>query len=296
VLTDSLVSKQTGGVGPDGKPLTSGGPGSNGMNTSDMNQSSGMNANPGNGTDSSATDPNQPPQVNQAVKARPSDRLMGLQPGGQPSTDSSQPGQNPYGSPPSQPGLDPQSPYPGQGSNPQTQGTSQTQATASQPGVTGSFVQPGGSFGGSDPSQAGSASGAGGTGAGQSGPTSAAQLINNLLTQPRQFPGTSSIMGSNSASIGAGIAGVATKYKSPAIKIYKERKKYQEWEFVYDPKEEAAKQLGTQAAGQNPGNTGPTGTGPGQTGSSGFSSGFTSFSQPGSQGGSAQPASAQPSQ
>jgi hypothetical protein len=34
--------------------------------------------------------------------------------------------------------------------------------------------------------------------------------------------------------IGGGIAGVATKFESDSIKIYNERQKYQEWEFVYD--------------------------------------------------------------
>ncbi len=35
-------------------------------------------------------------------------------------------------------------------------------------------------------------------------------------------------------AIGGGIAGVASKFEQKGIKIYKERKKYNEWEFVYD--------------------------------------------------------------
>jgi hypothetical protein len=34
--------------------------------------------------------------------------------------------------------------------------------------------------------------------------------------------------------IGGGIAGVASESTGPAIKVYNERKRYNEWEFVYD--------------------------------------------------------------
>jgi hypothetical protein len=34
--------------------------------------------------------------------------------------------------------------------------------------------------------------------------------------------------------VGGGIAGVASEAKNPSIKVYNERKKYNEWEFVYD--------------------------------------------------------------
>ena len=34
--------------------------------------------------------------------------------------------------------------------------------------------------------------------------------------------------------VGGGIAGVASESTGPAIKVHNERKKYNEWEFVYD--------------------------------------------------------------
>jgi hypothetical protein len=40
--------------------------------------------------------------------------------------------------------------------------------------------------------------------------------------------------GMGGAQIGGGIAGVASESTGPAIKVYNERKKYNEWEFVYD--------------------------------------------------------------
>jgi hypothetical protein len=48
------------------------------------------------------------------------------------------------------------------------------------------------------------------------------------MPQPAGLPG----MGGT--QIGGGIAGVASEATGPAIKIYNERKKYNEWEFVYD--------------------------------------------------------------
>ncbi|MDP9114080.1 MAG: hypothetical protein M3O20_10420 [Acidobacteriota bacterium] len=58
----------------------------------------------------------------------------------------------------------------------------------------------------------------------------------------------------------AGIAGVASTFKGPSIKAYKERTKYQEWEFVYEPAvnqpsaagQSAANPLGTNSLGANP--------------------------------------------
>jgi hypothetical protein len=43
------------------------------------------------------------------------------------------------------------------------------------------------------------------------------------------------------AGVGAtGIIGVATKYKGPAIKIYNEQKRYEKWEFIWDPQKDPA--------------------------------------------------------
>ena len=71
------------------------------------------------------------------------------------------------------------------------------------------------------------------------------------MTTPRQgggIPGQA-----NAAALGPGIVGVATKHEGIGIKIYAEREKYQEWEFVYDPKEEKAPNMAGNQQGQQPG-------------------------------------------
>ncbi len=63
-------------------------------------------------------------------------------------------------------------------------------------------------------------------------------------------------------TIGGGIAGVASKLEAQGIKVYNERTKYNEWEFVYDPRKDmtnpmmAGPQLGVQP---QPGNSPQTG-------------------------------------
>ena len=59
-----------------------------------------------------------------------------------------------------------------------------------------------------------------------------------------------------------GIAGVASTYKGEGIKRVNDKKKYQEWEFVYDLKQDktvmgnaAGQQLPQQPQGPGPGNT-----------------------------------------
>lgn len=90
--------------------------------------------------------------------------------------------------------------------------------------------------------------------AGAGPPGSAASLINQILTTPRPggLPGLggaqppqpgagTAVSGLTPAAaapqqqiIGAGIAGVASTREQEGIKTYNERKKYNEWEFVYD--------------------------------------------------------------
>lgn len=124
-----------------------------------------------------------------------------------------------------------------------------------------------------------------------SGPNAAAAVIMNQLTQPRPqgqpFPGAPP-----GFQIGGGIAGVASTAEIEAIKIYNEREKYDEWEFVYDPKKDkrlAMQQRGLQGGGAQgnqpgrplgggpggggPGGVGPGGVGPGANGPAG-SGGF----------------------
>jgi hypothetical protein len=122
----------------------------------------------------------------------------------------------------------------------------------------------------------------------QQPPTTAAALINGILTTPRPggmnglpgqqsgapgaVTGTSGAFGTpltaapatNTAapagqqSIGAGLAGVASKREQEGIKTYNERTKYNEWEFVYDIAKDPARnpqangaQGGTGGQGRN---------------------------------------------
>jgi hypothetical protein len=57
-------------------------------------------------------------------------------------------------------------------------------------------------------------------------------MIQNLLTTPRQPP---SSLGGFSGG-GAGLAGVASTAKGEGIHLINDRSKYQEWEFIYDLK------------------------------------------------------------
>lgn len=80
------------------------------------------------------------------------------------------------------------------------------------------------------------------------GSNPALNAIDNSLFRPNQAP-TTGPTGS------AGIAGVASTFKGPSIKAYKERTKYQEWEFVYEPainQPGAPGQAGANPLGANP--------------------------------------------
>jgi len=66
--------------------------------------------------------------------------------------------------------------------------------------------------------------------------------------------------------MGGGIAGVASESTGPAIKVYNERKKYNEWEFVYDQSKDRGL-AGVQRGGGAPGTpAGQMGSMPGQPG------------------------------
>jgi hypothetical protein len=83
----------------------------------------------------------------------------------------------------------------------------------------------------------------------------AVNLINQILTQPRQPPPGIATPQQNN-SIGAGIAGVASTYTGPSVKSYKARTKFNEWEFVFQNQQQAA----TPPAATQPGQTGTTPT------------------------------------
>jgi hypothetical protein len=95
----------------------------------------------------------------------------------------------------------------------------------------------------------------------------AAKLIGDILTKPRADMPGGMPGGMGGRQIGGGIAGVATKFESGSIKLYEERQKYEEWEFIYDIKKDKrlAAQMGQMPGAQQPGQPGQ----PGQFGQQG---------------------------
>jgi len=156
-------------------------------------------------------------------------------------------------------------------------------------GVQGGVVPGGGVYGqfpqgnpqmGTIGSIPGGVPGSGSTSAGP-GSNNALGMIQNLLTTPQQP------QAGNMTAIGAGgLAGVASTYKAPSIKIYKDRQKYNEWEFIFDLKTAMPGQgqqgtlpglgqgtpTGTNQNGQ-PGQNGATSNGSGTNGNSIFGTG-----------------------
>jgi len=137
------------------------------------------------------------------------------------------------------PGMTPQSPgFPGQSFGQGlgqgfAQGTGQGLQQGTGQGIgQGSFGQPGGqapsAFGqpASQPGFGNSASNGQGT-----SPNNLGSMLG--LNGPRPG-GTAGLPGMGGTQMGGGIAGVASEDKDPSIKVYNERKKYNEWEFVYD--------------------------------------------------------------
>ncbi len=210
---------------------------------------------PGQPTDSSNPQSQQQPGVagyaagypnanpNQQPGAYPQ---QGQQPGAyqQPGVNPLQLGQQPYGQ--QQAGTNP-----GSVVNSQTGGVSPTAYPySSQPGAQGTtppFLQPGMTT----------------TPNGQPGGSQALNLINQILTTPRPAPGAAQPMAG--LQISPGVAGVASTVERKGIKIYNEKQKYNEWEFIYDlTKDTAGTGMSTGIA--NAGSLqGQAGTAPGQT-------------------------------
>jgi hypothetical protein len=117
---------------------------------------------------------------------------------------------------------------------------------------------------------------------GQNGaPSTGVGLIGQLLMTPRPgglnglsgsaaaAPGTTGIAppAATGQTIGGGIAGVASKREQEGIKVYREKTKYNEWEFVYDITKDPSRgggvpaqpqpQPGQQPANSQPGNSQP---------------------------------------
>jgi type II secretory pathway pseudopilin PulG len=215
------------------------------------------------------TNPQQPqPGYPQPGAYPPQPGVPGLPPGANP--------QQPYG----QQGFNPllpaglQGTYPGAPVNSQTGGVSPSFPYSTQPGAQGApaqFAQPGMTT----------------TPGMQPGQNQALNLINQILTTPRAGgpAGTSQPMGG--MQIGPGIAGVASTVERTGIKIYNDKVKYNEWEFIYDLTKDTkgmagttgiagAPQQGTQTP-QAPGTQSPFG---GPTALGNQPAGFTPQPQP----------------
>jgi hypothetical protein len=122
-------------------------------------------------------------------------------------------------------------PQPGQVSNIQV-GVAPGQQAGSQPVTSQPFgAQPGGNS--VNP------------GTGVAPQNTATNAINQMLTNPNPQAG----VGPGAASgMAGGIAGVASTFKGPSIKIYGTRQKYQEWEFIFSMNN----QSGTPGQVKNP--------------------------------------------
>ena len=77
----------------------------------------------------------------------------------------------------------------------------------------------------------------------------ALQLIQQILTTPRP----AGLQGAAAAPVGAmipgGIAGVATTFEAEGIMVFNERTKYNEWEFIYDYRQEQSAAAASAALG-----------------------------------------------
>jgi len=86
----------------------------------------------------------------------------------------------------------------------------------------------------------------------------------SMITQPRPGGAPAGLgqqqMGTAMGAIGGGVAGVASKFEAEGIKVFGERTKYNEWEFLFDFQRDEGRGTagsGTQGAQglSNPGNT-----------------------------------------
>jgi len=211
-----------------------------------------------------APDPNNPLNnaPNNAIQGYNPSQNLQPDPNGQPLQNglppTAQPG-NQFGNQPGQPGNN----------QPALPGQFQTSQPPGFPGGAPGQPYPGG-FPGQLPNQPGSP------------PTSAANLIGQILTTPRpgglnglggvqqgttdpnaqaNAQGGTSSLGAATApppaaaaaqTIGGGMAGVASKLTEDGIKVYKDQKSYNKWEFVYDITKDPARTGGAVPAGAAP--------------------------------------------
>lgn len=228
-----------------------GGMSSNNGQSGDQSSGSSVYAAPGLGS--------QPAPVSSSPTGMP---MPGQQPGfpGQPGGFPGQPGF------PGRPGMFPGQPggFPGQ-----------AQGGFGQPAQPTGFGAGGGSAFGSG-GGTGFGSG-GGTGFGSGAATAGQNNMFGLTSASNMQPPGGGLPGMGGTQVGGGIAGVASEAKGPSIMIYNERKKYNEWEFVYDQSKDRGL-AGVQKNGGAPGTpAGQMGSMPGQQPgqqSGGQSSGF----------------------
>jgi hypothetical protein len=239
-------------------------------------------------------DPSRRSEVYQPNNGQPQPNPAGLPPGvpgqfppipqspGAPGSAPQQPGvqPQPFGAQPQQPGVQPQ-PFGAQQQQARVQSQPfgvQPQPFGVQPQQPGVQPQP---FG-AQPRQPGAPQQPTPGTAPGAAPNAALGLINQILTTPRQPP-AGVTGGSTGLQMQGGIAGVASKDADIGIMRYHDRKKYNEWEFIYDYKKD--KTLGAvagagpqQAAPASPGmSSSPSGFGQSSFGQSSF--GQSSFGQ-----------------
>lgn len=239
VLTDSVTTQQKPGAQNAQAGSGSGGstyvsqqaymdvPGGTGDGTAGVNRAL-QNRRPSEGAGASGdpNNPGAPVDPNNPTGAPP---VAGMPPGGP--GGSGVPGVP--GAPPMPPGIPGQPGQPGVGGLPVTApGTPPDQSgDASQTG------QPANQPPGIGPPGMGGAPGMpgmpGAPGNGQANMSNAAsQMLNNLLTTPRPGGMPNNMPG---ATMGGGIAGVASKYESEGIMVINQRTKINEWEYIFDP-------------------------------------------------------------
>ena len=275
VFTDSLTNKPKGAQDTQNQNnfITEGASLAGDAPTTDQQSGPAFRRRPSEGGQpQTGTDPNAPQQV---AGTQPSSDQP--QPPSDPNSPQTQAAQLGLGQNPAQPGT----PTAGQ-----QQPGSQQQPVSAFPGIPGVPYTPGGQPPGTNPTDpnAQGISGANpsgfgqpGMGTGQPGSNAAADLIRGLLTQPRSMPGSQAGLGGSQITTGS-IAGVASKVERRGIKIYNDRDKYNEWEFIYDYSKDRtgggqlANMMGAGQAGQVQPGQQPTNSP--FSGQSGMGSGF----------------------
>ena len=267
MLTDSLVQKPPATPGANGQmtggPLSTASgtsidpnaPAANGTAVADPNDvNAAVRRRPSDVvgqayTQPAAADPNNPATWAPITITAPANG-NGTAPTGQPPSGAvgfnggllgQMPGQPGMPGAPGQPGMPGGFPLPGQpGFNP-TQNQFKIDANGQlvpvTPTQTGAVInsQTGGVQNtplGAPPSGGINAPGINPAGNGIAAQNAATSAIQSMLTNPNPQPGIGGL-GTSAGMTTGGIAGVASMYKGPSIKIYGGRQKYQEWEFIF---------------------------------------------------------------